>query len=179
MTMIKTNEFATRHTADSKFSHFEGTWEQLEALVTEHFAEAAPGYRDGVVLVPVPVDGFFTPVVPLEEGMELRSVFEPRREGEAPFVQTTVKGVGEKSPAKGVSIVLYHHDVLQEDDGASTDAEWEIVSIQARVTEGEEPMHPYTMARNFLHMDGGTKGEFSAEDFAQAILFHFTHGQLS
>ena len=39
----------------------------------------------------------------------------------------------------------------------------------------EEPMDPYTMARNFLHLKGGTKGDFTAEQFAQSIVYWNNH----
>ena len=171
---LKTNPFTHRQTKDSKFGHFEGTWEELEALTLEHFAEAKPGYRDGVILVPVPPERFMSSMVTVTPETELRTTFEARREGEAPFMQTVAVGTGGKSPAVAVDIVLYRHDVLVENKDQSCDAGWEIISVNPRVTEQDEPMHPVTMARNFLQMEGGTKGTFSAEDFAKAIIFHST-----
>jgi len=174
---IKTNPFVRRQTKSSKFAHFEGTWEELERLTETHISEAKPGYRDGVVLVPVPPDGFFTSVVEVTTDSKLWASFEPRRRGEDPLVQVTARG-NAKTPAAAVDIVLYRHDVLAEGNEHSCDADWEIVSINARPTKEDVPMDPVTMARNFLQMEGGTKGEFSADDFAKAIVYWATHCQV-
>lgn len=172
--LVSVNPFAKdRHIPSKPFSHFDGTWDQLAALVEAHIGQAKPGYRDGVVLVPVPPGGFFAGTTSLGEGAKLQATYEPRSDGEEPCIQVVASGP--KTPAKAVDIVLYRHDVLAEDGDASSDSEWEIISVNARVTPGEEPMDPMTMARNFLHLEGGTKGEFSAEDFARAIVFWSKH----
>jgi hypothetical protein len=80
-----------------------------------------------------------------------------------------------KQLAKYVTFVCYRADVLEVDGERETDADWEIVAIKARVTEEEEPMDPYTMARNFLHLKGGTKGDFSAQQFAESIVYWNNH----
>jgi hypothetical protein len=36
-------------------------------------------------------------------------------------------------------------------------------------------MDPMTMARNFLVLEGGTKGDFTAQQFAESIVFWSTH----
>ena len=57
--MIAVNDFVKeQHTPESKNSHFAGTWEELLGLVEAHFAKAKLGYRDGVVIVEVPPEGF-------------------------------------------------------------------------------------------------------------------------
>ena len=99
--------------------------------------------------------------------------FEPRREGEAPFIQVLAEGAT-KIPAKRVEIVLYRHDVLMESNEASSGAEWEIISVNAHPTEEESPMTPLTMARNFLQLKGGTKGDYTAEQFARSIVYWST-----
>ena len=76
---VITNEFVQRQTADSRFSHFNGTWEELELLVVNHWETAKQGYRDGVILIEVPPDLFFSSIVELEEGDELTGGFTPRR----------------------------------------------------------------------------------------------------
>ena len=81
--------------------------------------------------------------------------------------------------------MLYRRDVLLEDyerersegrdakleDFVGTDCEWELVSINARPTPEPEPLTPDTMARNFLELPGGTKADYTAEEFARAILY--------
>lgn len=177
MTTIKSHPFVTRQTPDSRFAHFDGSWEELEALTLEHFDRAKPGYRDGVVLVPVPPERFWSSTTKVTTDTNLWAKFEARQNGEAPHLYVMARG-GEKTPAVAVDIVLYRHDVLEEDnDRSSSEADWEIVSVNARVTEEEEPMDPVTMARNFLHLAGGTRGTFTAEQFAKSIIFWSQHCQ--
>jgi len=174
MTIIKASLFVTRQTSNSKFSHFKGSWQELEALVLEHFDQAQPGYRDGVLIVPVPSEKFMSALIAVDSTTKLEASFEARRPNEAPFIQV-VASEGHKLQAKFVELVLYSHNVLAENNEQSCEADWEIISINARSTEEPEPLHPVTMARNFLQLAGGTKGDFSAEDFAKSILFHAQH----
>lgn len=175
---VACGEFVKRQTPESGYSHFAGTWEELEELVTKQMevdpSRIRPGYKDGVVLVDLVSYGFYSAIVKLEESTKLNANYSPRRIGEAPFIRVSAKA--KKQEAKYASVVLYRHDVLAENNERETDAEWEIVCIKARVTEEEEePMDPYTMARNFLHLAGGTKGDFTAEQFAKSILYWNNH----
>ena len=165
---VAINEFVRRQTAESRFTHFEGTWDELVELVEGNFHKAIAGYRDGVMLIPVPAEKFFC-VGELQEGKTYEAVFAPRREGEDPYLQ--VQNDDHKQPCRVVEVVIYRHDVLAEDGDATTDAEWEIISLNGRTSEEPEPMSPLAMARNFLGLQGGTKGEFTAEDFAKAIVY--------
>lgn len=174
---IACSEFVKRQTPDSGFSHFDGTWQELEGLATYIWQKspdkARKGYKEGVVLLDLPANFFYSGIISLNEDTKLVSEYAPRRDGEAPFIRTAA--IGKKQKAKHASVVLYHKDVLDENDERSTDADWEIVCIKARVSEDEEPMDPYTMARNFLHLKGGTKGEFSAQQFAESIVYWNNH----
>jgi len=176
MAQIELNKFCQRQTADSRFSHFSGSWEELVGLVEAHFAEAKPGYKDGVVLVPVPAAGFFSGVVHLTPETELVARFQARREGEDPFVVLTAKGF--KAPAAFVEVVVYRHDVLAENGENSTEAGWEIVSINARDSQEPEPQHPVSMARNMLGLMGGSSAQYKAEDFARAIIYWSTRAMV-
>jgi hypothetical protein len=131
------------------------------------------GYKDGVILVDLDPFQFRSAIVDLTEDTKLAVNYAPRRKGEDAFIRVSAKA--EKQPAKHASVVLYRHDVLAENNERETDAEWEIVAIKARVTDEEEPMDPYTMARNFLHLKGGTKGDFTAEQFAKSIVYWNSH----
>ena len=166
---IALNNFVRRQTPESGFSHFEGSEEELIQIVHENFANHRAGYRDGVILVPVPADRFRTPIVLLNEDTRLHARFKARREGEQPCVDVTAEG--NKSQALVAEIVLYRNDVLRENSEESTDADWEIISINARSTAEQEPMTPMAMARNFLGLTGGTKATYTAEEFAQAIVY--------
>lgn len=178
MLTVCLNSFVGRQTADSRFSHFGGSEGDLIALVEANLSRATPGYRDGVILVPVPSQNFFSGVVEVTEGVPLRATFGARREGEAPFLDVVAVG-GQKLPAAAVDIVLYRHDVLEQDevtrDGEGNPlATWEVISLNARATEGLEPLTPMAMARNLLALPGGTKADYSPEEFARAIVYWST-----
>ena len=180
---IKCNEFVLRQTPESGFSHFSGTWEELEDIVYQCWkvpSNVTPGYKDGVVLVRVPASGsykrgyrFYSAIVKLNKRIKIDAEYSLRRAGEAPYIKLGAKA--KKCIPKHVEIVLYRSDVLRENNEQSTDADWEIICIKARTSDKEDPMDPYTMARNFLHMKGGTKGEFTAEQFAESIVYWNNH----
>lgn len=180
--LIKCGNFVKRQTPDSGFSHFDGSWEELEDLAIRIFSfpstqyRIRPGYKDGVILIDF--DGFdsarfYSAIVDLNKESKLSASYAPRRTDEDPFIRVSAKG--NKQVAKYASVVLYRADILDENLERETNADWEIVAIKARVSQEEEPMDPYTMARNFLHLKGGTKGDFSAEQFAQSILYWNNH----
>lgn len=171
MTDIAVSPFVKRQTRDSRFSHFEGDWERLRQLVVEHFGQAKSGYRVGVVLVPVPPEGFFSSVVLLREGDKLSGTFEARQPGEDPrkSIGVVAREGQSKLPAKGVDIILYRHDVLAENNEHSCDAEWEIISVNARPTEEEMPMQPATMMANHFELSGGTATGLSDGEFVRQL----------
>lgn len=178
--LVKCGEFVKRQTPESGFSHFEGSWEELERRTASRMSDPkniTPGYRDGVILVdlylPYSNHQFYSAVVKLDENTKLISNFAPRRPGEDPFIRVAAKA--KKQRTLNASVVLYRLDVLAENNERETDADWEIVAIKARTSDEEEPMDPYTMARNFLHLKGGTKGDFSNEDFARSIIYWNNH----
>lgn len=178
--LVKCGEFVKRQTPESGFSHFEGSWEELERRTASRMSDPkniTPGYRDGVILVdlylPYSNHQFYSAVVKLDENTKLISNFAPRRPGEDPFIRVAAKA--KKQRTLNASVVLYRLDVLAENNERETDADWEIVAIKARTSDEEEPMDPYTMARNFLHLKGGTKGHFSSEEFAKSIVYWNTH----
>lgn len=178
MATVKCSKFVKRQTKNSGYSHFEGSWEELEDLTERYLNKYAglfvrPGYRDGVVLIDLPGWRFESALVKLNENTILSSKYAPRYEGEDPYIKISAKT--EKQTAAYATVVLYRADVLSEDNNRSSDADWEIIAIKARMTFADEPMHPYTMARNFLHLPGGTQGNFTATEFAQSILFWNNH----
>ena len=169
--------FVKRQTPESRFSHFDGTWEELEEMVERQLSRATQGYRKGVMLVGVPARGFFSSVVTLTPETALRAKFEARREGEKPYI--VIEAVdGEKSEAHFVEVVIYHRDVLAEEGEVTHDAEWEIISINARRRFDPEPMTPMAMARNMLELPGGTKAEYTAQQFAESIVYWNQHAML-
>jgi hypothetical protein len=164
---IGINEFAKRHKYYSSFSHFEGTWDELIHLVNENFQFAKQGYRDGVLEVPVPPEKFRSPVTTLEEGDVVFAKFEPRQEGEEPRISTLrtlddLQFFRNKSEAKFANIILYRKDILGNE--TTTDAEWEVISINAS-TEENEPQHFLSLMANHFGVSGGTDTNMSAEEF--------------
>lgn len=182
---VACGSFVKRQTEESGYSHFIGTWDELALLTSIYLKNSnhiRQGYRDGVVLVDLPVQGmnealFYSAIVSLDDKTKLNANYSPRRNGEAPYIRIAAKA--QKQPAKYASVVLYRWDVLEENNERETYAEWEIVAIKARVTEEEEPMDPYTMARNFLHLEGGTKGDFTVQQFAESIVYWNQHTMCS
>jgi len=165
MSKIAVSEFAKRQTKDSPYSYFSGSWGTVLEITEQHFHLALPGYRDGVVLIPVPPHGFYSSVVTLREGDEFAGVYKSRQPGEAPRRQIWVKRA--KAPAKSVQIVLYRHDVLVENDEQSCDAEWEIVSINASTDENAVgdvvPKTVGTLLANHFQDSGGTATGWTPE----------------
>lgn len=176
---VVASDFVVRQTRISDFSYYSGPWEDVEKLAVDLFDAARDGYRDGVKLIAVPAGGFYSALVSKTDDMEPITIFEARREGEEPYKKTVIYGVKEK--ANFVDLVIYRKDVLEEDsDFKGTGADWEIVSINARVDEEEAPIPPQTMARNQLadvpeHGVGGTKADYPVKDFIKSIDFWKTH----
>jgi Protein of unknown function (DUF3228) len=173
---VACGEFVKRQTKDSGYSHFDGTWEELEALVEKAMSDTTNirnGYKDGVILVDLDAKRFRSAIVNLTGETKLSANYAARRPGEGSYIRLAAKG--KKQPAIFASVVLYSKEVLEENNERETGADWEIVAIKARVSFDEEPMDPTTMARNFLHLPGGTKGDFTAEQFAQSIVYWNHH----
>ena len=175
---VAVNSFVRRQTRESPYSYYAGDLDTLACDVSLRLAngEGRQGYREGVMLVSVPPARFFTSIVAITDDTLIGASFEARREGEEKHI--VVRAHGEKMPAKHVEIVLYRRDVLGADERSlswlfepTKFAEWEIISINARATEEEEPMDPLTMARNYLEKTGGTKGVYTAQQFADSIWY--------
>lgn len=153
----------------------------LLALVWAHWATATPGHGEAdlsrKIVISVPSDSFRTSFVPLQLGLPLQAEVVQRQEGEDLYVESFLPaykaqqlGLSGEVPTC-VDIVCYSAEALLENNGVrSTDCDWEIVAILAKFS-GEEPMRPLTMARNFLELPGGTKSEYTAREFAEAIMY--------
>lgn len=161
---------------------------ELIQLTQDHWRERIPGNGEGnsldrKVLVPInPIitkDGkpcfFCAPRMLLQKNMPIRAKVVSRQEGEDLYVETFIEtndaiALGfQYTPATNINIVCYSAEALLENGGTrSTDCDFEIVTILCSNGE-QETMSSLTMARNMLEMPGGTKGEYSAMEFAQAI----------
>ncbi len=165
--------FARRQTPTSRFGYYKGTASALVELICAHFERALPVNEEKTILrVPLPAEGFWTSVRRVRLKEPLMTVFEPRREGEEPVMNTVVFGTS--VPALSVEVILYHRDVLG--DEAETKADWEVVSINPSPLEGPYPMDPVTMARNQLVKEGGTfQRTYSPEEWAASVWFWTQH----
>lgn len=180
------NSFVRRQKPDSRFGHTVLPDAEVLARIEANFSKAKPGYRPGVVLVPVEPEGFYSGTVPLKAGMTLRATYEPRKAGEEPRLHVGVEPPmqhrpdgslfldyeGAKAPAIAVDIVLYASTVLAEDGDNELPAEegnWEIVSINPRLCTEEEPIHPDALIANHLHESGGTATGMTDSEFVAAL----------
>ena len=165
---IGISPFVRRQTKESQYSHWDCTDEELLRRVDESFDEAKPGYRLGVILVPIETAGVYTPIVTLKSGDKLCGVYEPRVEGEEPRKSMRLDGRTGKDPCTACDVVLYHRDTLAE-DGDIAEHEWSIVSVNGNPSLEEVPMDPGTIMANHFHLSGGTATGWSDERFAAEL----------
>lgn len=166
--------FNARHGSQS---HFDGTWTELENLVSEHRDdfEAGTGSVDNdVILVNVPAERFHSSVIAIDDSNKhlVYEVEKIRAEGEKPVTMKMIDA--DKIPATYVQIVCYRADVLAADNHRTTDAEWEIIAILAQ-TDKITPMHPTTMLRNVNHDEGGTLRTYTDKEWADAYSYWDKH----
>ena len=176
-TIVGINSFVKRQTATSRFSHYEGTDDELLVLIQQGWEQAKPGYRSGVILVPVEPSGFFSSVVKLEEGDTLTGSFEARREGEKPRKTVTASGRS-KMPARAVDVVLYNSTVLAEDEDNELPAgedSWEVISINASPDLYDPPINPTVLMHNHFGSSGGTRTNLSDEAFVAMLRDSFAY----
>lgn len=158
-------------------SYFDGTWEELEQLVTENQHDFAPGtgsVDNDVILVNVPSDRFYSSVIAVtpENAHLVEERTEARQEGEKPVTSRVIRGV--KPAAQFTQIVVYRADVLAQDNNRTTDAEWEIIAVLAQLDK-VVPMHPHTMLRNTNHEQGGTYREYTQQEWDDAYAYWADH----
>ena len=177
MEKVAANEFVRRQvkgsgkTYSDSLSFKEITEDAEQQMDGGNFIE---GYRDGVRIVKGSAkfsSKFVCPFVKIDENTVLESLLVKRQDGEKPYIQIRAKN-GTPLNAGRVEYILYSHDVLAENNEQSTDAEWELISIHA-IPEGVDklPMGPVTMMRNQLQLPGGTKAQYSSDEWAEAVRF--------
>lgn len=198
-----------RQTPKSRFSHFEpAQGEQADALVKLVSAcFNADGadltyLRDDKLIVRMRLpeavcEGrFFSSIVKLEVGMQVRTVVATRPgglPGELPYLQSVVVGA-KKTPSKWVDVILYHKDALKPEERLWTppgktepelnDADWILVSVNAHLSAEGEPPTPQAMARNHAARlgrpegVGGTPRQYTDGDYMEALLFWSSHSMV-
>ena len=132
------------------------------------------GYRKGVRIISVDsslTHKFICPFVRIDSKTKLLAKYVQRREEENFYIQIRAKS-GDLLRAGKVELILYHHDVLSENDEQTTDLEWELISFHA-LPEGVDymPMGPITMMRNQLELSGGTKANYPSDAWAKSVEF--------
>ena len=162
-----------RESKSAKPEGFEEAYPTEDALldaIAKGYPNHIQGYRDGVILVPIPPRFMRTKVVPMEFVREFRTTFESRVPGEPPR-KKTVALVDDLPLARSASAVLYRGDVLQEDNDRSSDKFWEVITILAHAGTEPEPMTVGTLLANHFHEegDGGTRTNMDAKQFEEAI----------
>ena len=177
MIQLAVNHFVRRQVEGSGKTYAKDlSFEEIVNHASDRFSSGyfREGYRDGVVIVEAEDDmtsHFVCPYVKIDQTTELKAASVRRQEGEEPYIQIRA-AIGSPLPARKVEFILYRHDVLAENNENTTDAEWELISIQA-VPEGVDqlPMGPITMMRNQLELPGGTKADYSSKQWAEAVRF--------
>ena len=174
MTTIHINNFVRRQTPQSGFSHWTISDEELLSRIQANFDKATVGYRPGVLLVPIEPNGFFSSTVLLREGDKLVGEYVARQAGEEPRKSTYVisNRFGEsveKIEAVHVDVVLYSHNVLAENKENDTDADYEIISINASPTDEEVPIPTGALIANHFQLSGGTDTKMSDVEFVELL----------
>ena len=159
---------ASRQTPESRFSHFDGSEQELLNLIFDNFFDGKMGMREGIWHVTVPPQGFKSGVVQLNKGDALRGVFEARQDDETPRKVVTTIG-REKLPARHVEIILYSKGVLEENPAYKASADWEVISINASPTDGPTPIAPAALIANHFGMSGGSDTDYTSAQFEKAL----------
>lgn len=175
------SKFATaRHRPGTGYTYFTGcTAADVVELVRRNWRSAVPG--DGEqdlrrkVVVPIPAENFYCTSVPLAKDMVLHS--EVYGFSSELAIKTVAKA--KPVPAKFVKVVCFSTASILETFGeASCDSDWEIVVVLAAQIE-VEPMHPLSMARNFLQTPVAGSEKYTAQAFAESIRYWSQRVQVS
>ena len=170
------NDFVKRQTKDSGKTYTTLTFEDMAEFAEKQINKKnyKEGYRDGVIIVEISnslVEKFICPFVEINEDTKLKAEISKRRNEEQHYIR--IKALNGKTLKTGkVELILYRHDVLKETNENTTNNEWELISFHSIPdTINALPMGPVTMMRNQLQLPGGTKGNYSSEEWAHSINF--------
>jgi len=177
---VSVNEFVHRQIKGSGKTYADRlTFKEIAShgekqLKKGHYTE---GYRDGVIIVQADkelIKHFICPFVKIDETTALKAKIIRRRPEEGPYIQLRALS-GTPLKTGSVDLILYHHDVLAETNEHTSDTDWELISFHA-IPEGIHNMQmgPVTMMRNQLQLTGGTKANYTSEEWAKSV--HFWQG---
>ena len=117
------------------------------------------------------LESFICPIVRIDENTKLESIPKRRRRNEELYISTKALN-GNPLEIGGVDLILYRFDVLNETNERETNEYWELIAFHAIPKEFDSlPMGPVTMMRNQLELSGGTKGNYSPEEWAKGVYF--------
>lgn len=168
---IQFNPFVlVRQTKNSRFTCWTCSNGKFLDRVRANWDRRVPGYRDGVVLVPISPSEVYAGVVTLKEGDKLGGKYEARRAGEEPRKHVELVGgkgsvFSRKLPALRVDVVLYRADVLAEEEDNEIIGEWDIISVNGSPTEEAAPLRLNALLANHFEISGGTATGWDAERF--------------
>ena len=175
-TSVYINSFVRRQTQNSGKTYPTLSFEEIAKIAETQLEKKRfnEGYRDGVILVPLPqiyVSNFYCPYTKINDNTQLIAKLERRRPDEEPYIQVRALN-GSPLKAGNVDLILYHHDVLAESNEQESEGTWELIAFHAIPQDIEKmPMGPVTMMRNQLELTGGTKGHYSTDEWAESVNF--------
>ena len=177
MEKVAVNQFVMRQVKGSGKTYSDSlSFETIASDAEKQMSDGnfTEGYRNGVRIVTGSehlINEFICPFVKIDKSSELISKIVCRQDGEEPYIQIRAKSGTPVKPGR-IEYILYHHDVLIENNEQSTDKDWELISIHA-IPKGlnKLPMGPVTMMRNQLELKGGTKANYSSNEWAEAVKF--------
>ena len=136
MEKVAVNQFVTRQVKGSGKTYSESlSFKTIAADAEKQMTDGnfTEGYRKGVRIVIGSVHlitEFTCPFVKIDKNTELISKVVCRQEGEENYIQIRAKSGIPVKPDR-IEYILYHHDVLSENNEESTDKDWELISIHA------------------------------------------------
>ena len=150
---------------------------RLAKIASKDLSNVFPGYRDGVLLVKLPESiTFVSRTIKLTAGDMLTTAYLSRVPGEEPrkITAVTLKFDDPRViPAKSNYVVLYHKDVLAEDNEFVED-DWVIVANLTSLTNEPEPLDPDTLICNHFHFSGGTSTGWDAAQFQNGLRLSYS-----
>jgi hypothetical protein len=153
--------------------------------VQKYFKKAKRGYRDGVLIVPIPPRKFFSPVVKLKKDSVLMGKFCQRMDNEECRKKIGIPNIP-LVRAKYCDVVLYSREVLQETKentlnpsmlrvgGPAEFSDWEIITILPRL-DAAQPMPVETLLYNHFQQSGGTKTNMTNDEFVEELKKSFLY----
>ena len=173
---VGVNEFVKRQTKSSGKTYTDLSFDEIAKFAEDQINDNKfkNGYRDGVIIVEIKnnlAKRFVCPFVEITEDTKLKAEVAKRRNNEESYIRIKALN-GEALKIGKVELILYRNDILKETNENTTNKDWELISFHGIPDKIKEmPMGPVTMMRNQLKLTGGTKGEYTSEEWAKSVNF--------